>query len=139
MDLARVSMRTGDPDDPLNILTGEIVDAALEVHRHLKAGLKEIHYKDALEHELSLRGLKTTRELHVPITYKGKRLSRPGVLDFLVAEKVIVEAKSVETLHAAHDSQVIGYLAMTRLPVGLLINFNAPHLGGQIRRFVGPA
>lgn len=120
----------------VNVLTGEIIGAAIEVHRHLGPGLLETAYKKCLMRELVLRGIPFRHEWPLPLEYKGIRLESGYRMDLLVADAVVVEAKSVESLANIHDAQLLTYLRLGGWTVGLLINFNVDVLKNGIRRKV---
>jgi len=121
----------------LNALTGEIIGAAIEVHRELGGpGLLEDIYESELACELSLRGLSVRRQVNVPVHYKGHRIKRPHFLDLLVDERVIVEVKAIEKHSKLFESQLLTYLRLTGLPVGLLINFGEGQVRDGVRRVV---
>jgi len=116
-------------------LTGQIIGAAIEVHRILGPGLLEPAYQSCLARELTLRDIPFQKELSLPIEYKGARVEPGYRIDFIVAEKVVIETKAVETILRVHEAQLLTYLKLTGLPVGLLINFNVPVLKeGIVRR-----
>jgi GxxExxY protein len=117
-------------------LTGQIIGAAIEVHRALGPGLLESAYQACLAHELALRGLSFAQERSLPVEYKGIRLECGYRLDFVVADKVVVELKAVEALDPVHEAQLLTYLKLTGCRVGLLINFNVPVLKNGIKRMV---
>ena len=117
-------------------LSGEIIGAAIEVHRVLGPGLLETLYEEALVVELSLRAIKVSRQLEVPVTYKEHRLQNLLRLDLLVDDLVIVEVKSVERILPVHEAQLLSYLKMTQKKLGLLINFNSAILSKSVRRIV---
>lgn len=118
-----------------NELSGLIVSAAIEVHRELGGpGLLEDVYEEALCHELELRGLKVVRQLGVPLQYKGKLLRKRLVLDLLVNELVIVEVKSVETYNDIYQSQLLTYLRLTRMKLGIVINFGEKFVKDGVHR-----
>jgi len=117
-------------------ITGEIIGAAIEVHRELGPGLLESSYEICLARELELRGISFDFELPLPLEYKGVRLDCGYRLDLLVAGAVIVEVKSVEKLAPIHDAQVLTYLKLTGVKVGLLINFNVVVLKAGLKRLV---
>ncbi len=117
-------------------ITGEIIGAAIEVHRELGPGLLESSYEICLARELELRGISSDFELPLPLEYKGVRLDCGYRLDLLVAGAVIVEVKSVENLAPIHDAQLLTYLKLTGLKVGLLINFNVVVLKAGLKRLV---
>jgi GxxExxY protein len=114
----------------------KVIGAAIEVHRHLGPGLMESSYASALARELFLQGLPAERECPVTARYKGELLEDTYRLDFLVADKLVVELKTVETLLPVHSAQVLTYLRWTGCRLGLLINFNVPLLREGIRRIV---
>ena len=107
-----------------------IIGAAMEVHRELGGGLLEPIYNEALFLELQDRGIKCEREKQVQCFYKNHQLEKYYQMD-LVVDDVIVELKSVSELIAAHRQQLINYLRLTRMPMGLLINFGQPSLQGE--------
>ena len=117
-------------------LSGEIIGAAIEVHRVLGPGLLESLYEEALVVELRLRVIKVSRQLEVPVDYKGHRLQNLLRLDLLVGDQIIVEVKSVEKILPVHEAQLLGYLRMTQKQLGLLINFNSAILSRSVRRIV---
>ena len=117
-------------------LTGEILAAATEVHRELGPGLLESAYEECLCHELSLRGLAFRRQIPLPVTYKGVKLDCGYRLDVVVAEKVVLELKSVEAVSPLHKAQLLTYLRLSGKRVGLLLNFNVALLRDGITRLV---
>ena len=120
----------------VNVLTNEIIGAAIEVHRHLGPGLLESAYRRCLMQELKLRGIHFKHEWPLPVDYKGVRLDSGYRLDLLVEDAIVVEAKSVEALAKIHEAQLITYLRLGGWTVGLLINFNVDVLKNGIRRRV---
>ena len=114
----------------------EIIGAAIEVHRALGPGLLESAYEACLGHELSLRGVAYTRQVALTVRYKGVQLDCGYRLDLLVDELVIVELKAVEALEPIHEAQLLTYLRLKGLWLGLLINFNVPALKQGIKRLV---
>jgi GxxExxY protein len=121
---------------PEKELTAQIIGAAIEVHRTIGPGLLESAYQICLAQEFSLRGLRFEQEKPVPVVYKGILLDCGYRLDFLVANKVIVELKSVEGLLPVHEAQLLTYLKLTGCKIGLLINFNIPILKNGIKRMI---
>lgn len=121
-------------DHPANQITSKVIAAAIEVHRHLGAGLIESAYQKCLLHELRANGVKVESRVCVPLRYKGIELGCSYWLDLLVESKVIVELKTVEQLAWIHEAQCLTYLRLTGLEVGLVINFNVPVLKQGIRR-----
>ena len=121
----------------LNELTGEVIGAAIEVHRELGGpGLLEDFYETALACELELRGLKVQRQVAVPVVYKGRQIKNPHVLDLVFEERLIVEVKSTEKYNAIYESQLLTYLRLTGLSLGLVVNFGERHVRNGIRRVV---
>ena len=120
----------------VNDLTGNIIKAAIEVHRALGPGLLESAYEECLCHELSLQGIPFQRQVALPITYKGIALDCGYRLDILVQEQVVVEIKAIEALLPIHEAQLLSYLRLGGWKVGLLINFHVPLLKDGIRRLV---
>ena len=116
--------------------TGEIIGAAIEVHRELGPGLLESSYEICLARELELRGISFEFEKPLPLEYKGVRLDCGYRLDLLVSGTVIVEVKSVATLAPIHEAQLLTYLKLTGVKVGLLINFNVVVLKAGLKRLV---
>ncbi len=121
-----------------NDFTGQIIAACMEVHRQLGPGLLESAYEHCLEHELGLRGFHTQRQIAIPLRYKGLHLDCGYRLDLVVESRLVVEVKAVERLLPVHLAQVITYLKLLRLPVGLLVNFHVPVLREGLRRLVNP-
>ena len=119
-----------------NELTHEIIGAAIEVHKNLGPGLLESTYEECLCHELSQRGIPFERQKPIPVIYKGVKLDCGYRLDLLVADRVILELKSVETLAPIHDSIMITYLKLSEHRIGLLMNFNVQILKEGIKRLV---
>ena len=117
-------------------LTEKIIGAAIEVHRHLGPGLLESTYQACLARELKLGGIPFEREKPNPVEYKGVSVDCGYRLDFVVDKKVIIELKSVEAVLPVHTAQLITYLGLTGLKVGLSINFNVPVLKNGIKRIV---
>jgi len=108
--------------------THRLIGLCMEVHRELGKGHDEIIYKDALVVELSRAAIPFSREKKYEITYKGVILAHPYYADFVVWDKIILEAKAIEALTDSHIKQVLNYLAASKLRVGLLVNFGADSL-----------
>jgi GxxExxY protein len=117
-------------------LSERVLGACIEVHRHLGPGLLESAYEECLCHELSLTGLGFARQRPLPVVYKGVMLDCGYRLDVVVEEKLVLELKAVDHLLPVHEAQVLTYLKLTGLDVGLLVNFNTPALRRGIRRLV---
>ena len=117
-------------------LTGIIVDAGLKVHRTLGPGLLESVYEKCLAHELIRRSLSVQRQVWLPVEYEGIRLSSGCRLDLVVEDDVIVEIKAIDAFSRIHRAQLLTYLRLSRLTVGLLINFNVELFKDGVRRVV---
>ena len=114
----------------------EVVDASIAVHRELGPGLLESVYVTCLARELTSRGIQYEAEKTVPIVYAGERVDTGLRLDLLVAGVVVVEVKAVEKLLPLHEAQLLTYLKVTGLRLGLLINFNVALLKQGVKRMV---
>lgn len=117
-------------------LTGEIIGAAIEVHRALGPGLLESAYEECLAVELGDRGLAVNRQAILPVWYKGRKLDAGYRIDLLVNDEVIVELKAVQKLEPIHEAQLLTYLKLAGKRFGLLVNFNVPVLKDGIKRMV---
>ncbi|QFY91186.1 GxxExxY protein [Magnetovirga frankeli] len=113
-----------------------VVDAALQLHRDLGPGLLESVYEAVLAKMLEQRGLKIERQKKVPIRYQGINIDEGFRLDLLVDSQLIIELKSIETIHPVHPKQLLTYLRLMDLHLGLLINFGAPLLKDGLKRIV---
>jgi iron complex transport system substrate-binding protein len=113
-----------------------VVTAALQLHRDLGPGLLESVYEAVLAKMLEQRGLLVERQKPIPIRYQGIELDEGFRLDLLVDGQLIVELKSVENIHPVHPKQLLTYLRLMNLPLGLLINFGAPLLKDGLQRVV---
>jgi GxxExxY protein len=118
----------------INDLTGEVIGAAIEVHKILGPGLLENVYEECLCRELELRETPFERQKELPIEYKGIKLDCGYRLDIVADEDLIVELKSCDSLQPIHEAQLLTYLRLTKTKVGLLINFNVPVLKAGIKR-----
>lgn len=120
-----------------NELSHIIIGAAIEVHRNLGGpGLLESIYEAALCHELTLRGLQIQRQLPIEVIYKGVKVKEPLYLDILANNKVIIEVKAAEKNHPIYETQILTYLRLTGIKLGLLINFGNSHVKDGISRIV---
>ncbi len=117
-------------------LSSRIIGAAIEVHRNLGPGLLESIYEQALAFELEQRGLQVKHQQKVPVIYKGHSLGSDFKLDLLVNDLVIIELKAVDKVLPIHKAQVLTYLKLKKLWLGLLINFNELVLKQGIVRVV---
>jgi GxxExxY protein len=105
-----------------------IVGAAMEVHRNKGCGFAEPVYQECMEIELPERGIPSTPQKEMPIYYKGRKLKKTYIADFVAHERIIVELKALDKLTGREEAQVINYLKASGLEVGVLINFGAPSL-----------
>ena len=119
----------------INEITERIIGCAIEVHRNLGPGLLESIYEKALCHELEEQKVRHESQVTVPIIYKGIKLGEHR-LDLLVSDTVVVELKAVERLDSVFKAQLLSYLKLTGMKVGLLINFNVQVLRDGITRVV---
>ena len=114
-----------------------IVDAAVEVHRELGGpGLLESVYEEALVEELTRRGLRVQRQLQVPVVYKGKPLAAALRLDLKINNLVLAEIKAVSEWNRVFEAQMLTYLRLTHLKLGLVINFGERVVKNGIHRIV---
>jgi GxxExxY protein len=117
-------------------LTDKIIGAAIEVHKVLGPGLLESAYQVCLEHESKLRNISFEHFVDLPLNYKGLDLDAGYVIDLVYDKRVIVELKAVERVIPVHEAQLLTYMKLTGIRVGLLINFNVPVLKDGIYRRV---
>ena len=120
----------------LNRLSERIIGAGIAVHRELGPGLLESAYEACLEYELTYNGYKVQRQLTLPVIYRGVKVDAGFRIDLLVNEAVIVEVKSVAKLDDVHNAQLLTYLRLTKLHLGLLMNFNVMRLVDGVKRLV---
>jgi GxxExxY protein len=120
-----------------NDLSYEIIGAAIEVHRTLGGpGLLESIYEAALCHELMLKSFKIQRQWSVQVVYKGAIIKDPLYVDILVDNRIIIEVKATEKIHPIYETQLLTYLRLTGLKLGLLINFGCGQVKDGITRVV---
>jgi GxxExxY protein len=119
-------------------LTQAIIGAAIEVHRDKGPGLVESIYEWCLMREFDLRHLATTNQRLVTISYKGFIREEPLRFDVLVEDCVLIEVKSVERVLPIHKAQLLSFMKLLNVPVGLLINFNVPRLVDGVSRMILP-
>lgn len=120
----------------LNEISGKIIELSIRVHSELGPGMLEGAYESCLLFELLNAGLKTESQLKLPIVYRGNQIDAGYRVDLLVDDAVIVEVKAIERILPVHEAQLLSYLRMTNLRLGLLINFNMRLLRDGIRRVV---
>ena len=117
-------------------LTERVIGFAIQVHRHLGPGLLESAYEECLCYELREHEIAFRRQVPLPIVYKGIRLDCGYRLDILVEEQVILELKTVERLLPIHEAQMLTYLKLSGIRIGLLLNFNTAVLKDGLRRIL---
>jgi GxxExxY protein len=117
-------------------LSNEIIGAAIEVHRNLGPGLLESAYEECLCYEFVNRGIKYERQKLLPVAYKGKKLDCGYRLDVVVNDLVVLELKVVDQIQPIHSAQLLTYLKLSNLKLGILINFNVTALKNGIKRIV---
>jgi len=115
-------------------LTRQIIGLAIEVHRALGPGLLESTYEECLSMELGSANLQFARQVQLPVSYKGVKLSSGYRMDLVVEGRVVIEVKSVEHVLAVHQAQLLTYLKLSGIPNGLLFNFYSAVLRDGIRR-----
>lgn len=117
-------------------LSHKVIGCAIEVHKHLGPGLLESAYQQCLAQEISLNNIPFKTEVALPIEYKGVSLDCGYRIDILVDNTIILELKSVESLHPIHEAQILSYMKLAKLKQGFLINFNVPILKQGLKSFV---
>jgi GxxExxY protein len=117
-------------------ITKDIIGAALEVHKHWGPGLLEEIYERSLGRELNLRKIPFERQVCLPLVYKDEKVGDNLRIDMVIAAQVVIEIKAVEALLPIHSAQLLTYLKLTGMRVGLLINFNEELLSRGVRRMV---
>ena len=117
-------------------LTELIIGLAIEVHRHLGPGLLESAYEECLSYELKQAGIVHRRQSPLPVKYKNVRLDCGYRMDIVVEQALVIEIKAVEKIMPVHEAQMLTYLRLSGVRVGLLMNFNTVVLRQGLRRFV---
>jgi GxxExxY protein len=117
-------------------LTEKVIGIAIEVHRALGPGLLESAYREALCWDLNEAGLYVRKEVPLPVVYKGVKLDCGYRLDLVVEDRLIIELKTVEKILPVHEAQLLTYLRLSRIPLGLLLNFYSAVLKDGIKRMV---
>ena len=118
------------------VLAKAVVDAAYKVHSTLGPGLLESVYEACLAHELQRRKIPTQTQLVIPVVYEGLRLESGLRIDMLIDEQLLVEIKAVDQMNRVFKAQVLTYLKLTGVRLGLLINFNVPLIKNGIERII---
>ena len=119
-----------------NELSFKVIGAAMAVHTALGAGLLESAYEKALCHEFTRTNLKYRRQVQLPVEYGGAKISPAYRIDFVVEDVVVLEVKAVDKILAVHRAQLLSYIKLAKLPLGLLINFQTAHLKDGIVRLI---
>lgn len=130
MSLDIASVRSTDQ------ITEKIIGSAIAVHKALGPGLLESAYEECLCFELAEAGLEFKRQVALPVVYKGVKLDCGYRMDVVVEESVIIEIKAVERIVPVHEAQLLSYLKLAGIKVGLLLNFHVPVLKSGIKRIV---
>lgn len=120
----------------IDVLSGDVVDVALRIHRDLGPGLLESVYETVLAAKLLQKGYRVQRQKPIDIEFEGLKFDAAFRIDIVVDDRLLVEIKSVERLTGAHAKQLLTYLRLTKQPVGLLINFGGETLKEGVRRLV---
>jgi GxxExxY protein len=120
----------------VNQVSGAIVSSAMHVHSVLGPGLLESAYLGCLAHELRKRGFAVACQVGLPVVFDGEKIELGYRIDLVVENLVIVEVKSVESIHPVHQAQLLSYMRLSGLNIGLLINFYVTHLKDGIKRMV---
>ena len=120
----------------INELSSNIIGAAIEVHKALGPGLLESAYEECLCHEFGMRNLRYERQKPLSVTYKGKKLDCGYRLDVIVEDKIILELKACEKVEQIHKAQLLTYLKLSGINLGLILNFNVPIMRDGIVRVV---
>jgi len=118
----------------VELMARNVVDAAYKVHTTLGPGLLESVYERCLCLELKQRGVAIRTQMYFPVIYRGMKIDTGLRIDLVAGERVIVELKAVETMHPLYTAQLLTYLKLTGLRLGLLINFNVPLIRDGIKR-----
>jgi len=119
-------------------ITRSVIGGAIEVHRLLGAGLLESIYERCMFHELKLRGVDCVSQKQVPVTYKDLRFEESLRFDLLVNGCLLIELKAVQEVHPIHKAQLLSYMKLLDVPLGLLINFNEDLLIDGVHRMMLP-
>ena len=120
----------------LNDLSGKIIELAINIHKELGPCMLEGAYEACLMFELMNAGLKVESQLKLPIVYQGNKIDAGYRIDLMVEDSVIVELKAIDRLLPIHEARLLSYLRMSKLKLGLLLNFNSKLLRDGIRRVV---
>jgi GxxExxY protein len=117
-----------------SLLSERVIGLAIDGHRHLGPGLLESAYEECLCYELAEAGLPFQRQVPLPVVYKAIRIDHSYRMDVVIAEEIVLEIKSVDRLLPIHEAQMLTYLRLSGIAVGLIMNFNTPILKEGLRR-----
>jgi len=131
-----MNLNSDSKEKQLNNLSNKVIGAAIRVHSALGPGILESAYEACLVYELKQRKIQIESQVALPIIYYGQRIDAGYRIDLLVENSLIVELKAVETVSKIHKTQLLSYLKLSDLRLGLLINFNVPLLKEGIHRIV---
>jgi GxxExxY protein len=133
---AQIAEKTMEEKDSLAQITRRIIGAAIEVHRHLGPGLLESAYETCLAFELKQLGFRIEQQRPLPVVYKDVKLDCGYRLDIVVDDAIIIEVKAIAQLAPIHDAQLLSYLRLSGMKVGLLLNFHVRVLKNGLKRIV---
>jgi len=119
-----------------NEIAKHILDASFKIHRQLGPGLFESVYEHILEHELIKKGIEVKAQVSIPVIWEGVKMDKGFRADLIVDSKVIVEIKSIDAINPVHQKQLLTYLRLTNIKLGLLLNFNEALMKDGIQRIV---
>jgi len=119
-----------------NELSYKIIGSAIEVHKNLGVGLLESTYESALAYELKQSRFNVKQQIYLPLQYKKMNIENAYKIDLLIEDKVIIEVKSVLEIHPVFNAQLLTYLKLANMKLGILINFNTPLIKDGIHRIV---
>jgi len=122
--------------EQINTITSGIIKVCIDIHNHLGPGLFESVYEEVLHYKLQKEGLKVERQVSIPVFYEEVKMDVGFRADFIVEHEVILEIKSIESIHPVHKKQLLTYLTLANKPIGLLINFNEEILKNGITRLI---
>lgn len=122
--------------EELNVLTGQILDSCIAVHKEMGPGLLESVYELCLLKEFELRGINASSQVLIPLFYKNFELSKEFRIDILVEDEIIIEKKSCISMLPVFEAQIISYLKLAKKKIGILVNFNEKLLKDGYKRFV---
>lgn len=135
MNLTQSSQRFKSfTENEYNSLSHKIIECCIEVHKELGPGLMESVYEVCAESVMTKKGLYVQRQVLLPVTFNGEKLNKEFMIDTIVNDIIILEFKSVETILPIHEAQLVTYLKLADIKLGLLINFNVTLLKEGIRR-----